>query len=171
MQHWAPASTFEEIQPLFDGPSTPPSPIAPAAATPFTDPALLARMKSAASWFYWIAGLSLINSIAAASGGSWRFIVGLGLTNLIDAFGSRLQTNGTIVALVLDFLVIGVFILLGIFAHKAQLWAFLIGMALFALDGLIFLLASDWIGVGFHVLVLFFLFRGFQACRQLRASS
>jgi hypothetical protein len=169
MQHWAPASSFSELQPLFEAPSDTPSPIVPAASNPTTDPALLARMKSAASWFYWIAGLSIINSIAAASGGSWRFIVGLGLTQLIDAFGNNMGGSGTIVALVLDFLVAGLFILFGVFAHKAQPWAFLTGMALFALDGLIFLLEPDWIGVGFHVLVLFFLFRGFQACRVLRA--
>jgi hypothetical protein len=48
--------------------------------------------------------------------------------------------------------------------------AVMVGMVLFALDGLIFLLAQDWLGVGFHALVLWWLFRGFGACRQLNAS-
>ena len=34
--------------------------------------AVEARLKGAASWFYWIAGLSLINSIIVAAGGNWR---------------------------------------------------------------------------------------------------
>jgi hypothetical protein len=37
------------------------------------------------------------------------------------------------------------------------------------LDGIIFVLAQDWLGVGFHALILFFLFRGLSALRQLRA--
>jgi hypothetical protein len=43
-------------------------------------------------------------------------------------------------------------------------------MILFALDGLIFLLAQEWIGAGIHAFVLFILFRGFQACRRLNAA-
>jgi hypothetical protein len=166
MQHWAPASSFSELQALFETGAGTPGPMAPAPASAAADQAAVARMKSDASWFYWIAGLSLINSIAAASGSNWRFIIGLGITQLIDSMGSA-----PAVALVLDFLVAGFFILLGVFAHKAQTWAFLIGMILFALDGVIFLLASDWIGVVFHVVVLFFLFRGFKACRQVRAAA
>jgi len=44
-----------------------------------------------------------------------------------------------------------------------------VGMVLFALDCVIFVLGQDWLGVGFHVVALFFMFRGFQACRNLRA--
>jgi hypothetical protein len=70
------------------------------------------------------------------------------------------------VALVLDLLVMGVFILFGIFANKRRTWAFIAGMVLFALDGAIFLLVSDWIGVAFHAFVLYCLFKGWQACRE-----
>jgi len=73
------------------------------------------------------------------------------------------------VALVLDLLAAGVCALFGVFANKGQMWAFVVGMILFALDGLIFLLVQDWIGVAFHVFILYCLFRGAQACRQLKA--
>jgi hypothetical protein len=43
-------------------------------------------------------------------------------------------------------------------------------MVLFALDGGIFLLTQDWIGVGFHIFVLYCLFRGFKACRELKGT-
>ena len=42
---------------------------------------------------------------------------------------------------------------------------------IFALDGVIFLLASDWLGVAFHAFVLYCLFRGFRACRAVRPES
>ena len=128
------------------------------------------RLKGSVSWFYWIAGLSLVNSIAAVSGSDWRFILGLGITQLFDAIGGGFGGAGKIVVLVLDLIAAGVFILFGVFAHKRHTWAFVTGMVLFALDGLIFLLAQDWLGVGFHVLALYFLFRGFKACRELNAA-
>jgi hypothetical protein len=170
MQHWAAAGTFAELEPLFSTEPNAPGIGAPAASASTADMARVAQLKSGGSWFYWIAGLSLINSIAAASGSSWRFIVGLGVTQLFDALGAGMGNGGKIVALVLDLVAAGVFILFGVFANKGHTWAFLTGMVLFALDGAIFLLGGDWLGVAFHVLVLFFLFRGFQAARALKSS-
>ena len=54
------------------------------ATQPTLDPALLAQLKSGANWFYWIAGLSVVNSLIFAFGGHTSFIAGLGLTQLID---------------------------------------------------------------------------------------
>jgi hypothetical protein len=71
----------------------------------------------------------------------------------------------------LDILVAGVFVVFGVFAHKAQTWAFLSGMILFALDGVFFLVVQDWIGVAFHAFVLFSLFRGFQAIKEMKGGS
>jgi hypothetical protein len=73
------------------------------------------------------------------------------------------------VVLLLDILAAGLFVLFGYFATRGHLWAFIAGMALFALDGVIFLIARDWLGVGFHVFVLYCLFRGFTACQRLHA--
>jgi hypothetical protein len=170
MEHWASASEFLEFQPVFAPPAPAPVPVTGAPAQPVVrkSPATAAQLKSGASWFYWVAGLSLINSIAAISGGDWRFFIGLGITQLFDAFGNQVASGGKMIALALDLLVAGVFILFGVLANKGHTWAFLVGMILFALDGLIFLLVQDWIGVGFHALVLYWLFRGFSACRQLR---
>ena len=81
MQQWAAAGAFAELQPVFGSLPSAPAPTPSAAATTGpADAAAVAQLKSGASWFYWIAGLSLINSIAAVSGGSWRFILGLGIT-------------------------------------------------------------------------------------------
>jgi hypothetical protein len=173
MEHWATARDFSELQPAFAGTSSPPAAVstsagmaaqAPAAQT---GPATVAQLRSGASWFYWIAGLSLINAIAAFSGSSWRFIIGLGVTQIFDALGVHIGGSGKVVALALDLLAAGMFVLFGIFANKGQAWAFIVGMVLFALDGLIFLLGPDWLGVAFHVLVLYWLFRGFSASRNL----
>jgi len=176
MQHWAAANAFEELGPMFSAPVTapgggpPPIGTSPAAGAPRPQTAAsIAQMKSGASWFYWVAALSLINSIVAFTGKSFRFIVGLGITQFIDGFAGELGGGGKGVALVLDLLAAGVLVLFGIFSNKGHSWAFIVGMVLLALDGVILLLAQDWLGVGFHAFVVFCLFRGLMACRELKA--
>jgi hypothetical protein len=177
MEHWAAANAFEELGPMFSqfsqSASAPPAigPGPTAAAPKPQAAASMAQMRSGASWFYWVAALSLINSVVAFTGSSWQFIIGLGITRIIDEFGNGLGTAGKGVALVLDLLAAGVLVLFGIFGHKGHSWAFIVGMVLFALDGVIFLLAQDWLGVGFHAFVLFCLFRGLMACRELKAAA
>ena len=93
------------------------------------------RMKSGANWFYWIAGLSLINSIVSIAGGNWNFIVGLGVTQIIDAIMQAIsQESGVnafnVVALMLDVLVAGVFVVFGYFAGRGSIGLFGLGMDL-----------------------------------------
>ena len=42
-------------------------------------------------------------------------------------------------------------------------------MVLYGLDALLFLPIQFWLGIAFHVFILFRLFRGLQACNQLAA--
>lgn len=180
MQHWSRAGDFAELQSIFPAAAASPAPMPQTTAANqgfpsiagagSDDPVAVAQLKSGASWFYWIAGMSLINSIAAATGSDWRFIVGLGATQIFDAFGAGFGGAGKAVTLALDLLAVGLLVLFGIFGYKRHLWAFIVGMGLFALDTLVFLLVKDWLGVAFHVFVLFCLFRGFTACRALRKS-
>lgn len=169
MQHWSPGASFVELQPALAPAAAPGTPqvISPAPTPATGDPALVAQMKSGASWFYWIAALSLINSIASATGSNWRFIVGLGVTQVLDAMGTQFGGTARIVTLGLDIVVAGIFVLFGVFAHKRHLWAFITGMVLFAIDALLMLVFQDWISLAFHAFVLFCFFRGMQACRAL----
>jgi len=164
---WATAASFPELS-AAAGPTPVLSAAGPTVAN--NDAATLAQLKSGASWFYWIAALSLVNSVVAFTGSDWRFIIGLGITQIFDAIGQEISSGGKFVALVLDLIAAGICAVFGVFANKGQMWAFITGMVLFGLDGLIFLLVGDWIGVAFHVFVLYCLFRGAQACRQLRAT-
>lgn len=129
------------------------------------------RYKSGANWFYWIAGLTLVTSIITFSGGGWRFLISLGTTQFLDAFAEGLSTElggaAQVVALVLDIFVTALFVLFGVLAGKKLLSAYMIGMVVFALDGLVSLMWQDMIGVLAHVVVLFFMARGYMAGREL----
>ena len=174
MQHWAAAGDFAELKETFgvaNPPALPAGGVAPVAAAVSgkARPAALGTVRSAATWFYLVAGLSLINSIVAFTGGNWRFLFGLGVTQVFDGIGMGFASSGKIIALVLDLMAAGVLVLFGVFGGKGQTWAFLVGMVLLALDGGIQVISQDWIGAAFHAYVLFRLFQGFQACRQLNA--
>ena len=165
---WLSAAQLPELQIV---PQPVPVGSAPAGMMTLDAQHLHARMRSGASWFYWIAALSLVNSVAAVFGFGWRLIVGLGSTQIIDAFAYQVSGGGVAIALVLNVLVAAIFVSFGVFAHKGRLWAFVVGMAIYALDGVIFAMAKDWLAAAFHAFVLYSLFAGFRAARQLTAST
>ena len=133
---------------------------------------LTQSFKSGANWFYWIAGLTIVTSVIAFGGGGIRFLISLGITQIIDGMAEAISAEGAasgakVVALVVSLLISAIFIIFGWLANQKMLWAYIVGMVLFGLDGLLSLVAQDWIGVIAHGVVLFFLFRGFMAGRDL----
>jgi hypothetical protein len=141
---------------------TAPSPTpADAERTPLQD-----QRRRGAQWFYWIAGLSLINAVLAFSGQKWRFILGLGITQLVQELAQRSGGAG-VKAGAVGLAMIGFFTVLGHRALLGHQWAFVLGMVLFGLDGCIFVLAQDWIGVAFHGFALAMIGKGYVAARRL----
>jgi hypothetical protein len=63
----------------------------------------------------------------------------------------------------------GIFALFGYLAHQRNAWPFYLGMGLYVLDALLFLVFGDWLSFGFHLFALFGLFRGLRALGKLRA--
>jgi len=129
------------------------------------------RMKSGANWFYWIAALSLVTSIISLAGGTWAFLVSLGVTQLVDAVANvgadRVGWGVKLIALVFDLVAAGLFALLGMFAGKRNTWAFVVGMALYLLDALVCLFIGFWLGLAFHAFALYSIFGGYKAAASL----
>ena len=117
------------------------------------------RFKSGAGWFFWIAGLSLINSIIALAGKQWGFVIGLGITQLIDAVAMQVSDTiaAKIIALIFDLIAAGIFMFFGIFARKKHQWSFIVGMVFYGLDSILMLIVQDWLSFGFHIFALFFI--------------
>ena len=121
---------------------------------------------------FWIAGLSILNSIIGLTGGGVNFILGLGASQIIDALASiAAEDIGSSIVLVIGFvvsaLIAGVFVVFGLFARKGKKWAFIIGMIPYALDGLIFISVGDLLSIGFHLFALFGLYGGIKALNEL----
>ncbi len=115
------------------------------------------------NWFFWVAGLSLINTILMLSNSNYSMVIGLGVTQLMDGIASTMESKAaTGIALGLDVVVVGFLIGIGFLSRKNRI-VFLIGIILYALDSLIYVMMSDWLSVAFHAFVLVKMFAGFKA--------
>ncbi len=134
------------------------------------------ELKEGANGFFWIAGLSLVNSIILLAGGKWVFFIGLGVTQFVDGIsmaiaagmGSSVETIIRIVAFAVDIGIAGIFVVFGVLARKRYKWVFILGMILYALDGLIFLIVPDFLSIGFHIFILFGIYGGLKATGKLQ---
>lgn len=147
---------------------------APTPAPTQTNPAEIARyvlerqLKGSASWFYWIAALSAINWVASLFSVGYSFVVGLGVTQLIDGMaqgliqelGSQTRTTLTIISFVAMLGFAGLYALFGFMGSRRASWAFVVGSILYILDAVIFIWARDFLPLVFHALALFSLLRG-----------
>jgi hypothetical protein len=132
------------------------------------------RIRSGINWFYWIAGLSLVNTLAYLFGATITFMMGLGITQFIDAFiftlvkdlgsGSEILRG---LGLVIDVAIAGIFVLLGYFGRKRVRWVVIVGMAFYGLDALLMLAFRDFLAAAFHLLALWGLWGGWKAIGEL----
>jgi len=133
------------------------------------------QMKNGANNFYWIAGLSVVNSLILGFGGNSYFVVGLATTLFVDGFFAEMarQLTGAeifvrLVGIAISVFIAAIFVFFGVFANKGKRWAFIVGMVLYALDALLMLAFQEWMGLIFHGLFLFGLFGGIRALGGLQ---
>ena len=131
-------------------------------------------MKSGTNWFYWIAALSLVNTAISFSGTNRAFGLGLGVTQIFDAFANELDGGLRAIPLIMGLTITAGFALFGYLGGNKQTWAIVTGMSLYLLDGLLLLLLAvlglglPIIGILIHAYALYGLFNGFSACRELK---
>jgi hypothetical protein len=142
-------------------------------------PENLAKLKLVAkngiSNFYWIAAMTVINSLANNFGGGIYFVIGLGATLFIDGIASALAkelvqyaTIVKIIGIVFSAGIALMFALFGYFGIKGHRWVVIVGMVLYGMDAFLMLFFKDWLGFGFHLFFLFGLWNGLRASDQLR---
>jgi FtsH-binding integral membrane protein len=134
------------------------------------------QVKSGASNFYWITALSIINSLGAVFNLGVSFVIGLGVTQVVDALamviGEGIPEQNALIrtlGVVLSIGISALFAIFGYLAAKGHRWAFVTGMVFYTLDALVLFAFQDWFGFGFHLFLLWGLFTGLQALKKLQA--
>jgi len=87
---------------------------------------------------------------------------------MIDGLVYEASNNAKIIAFIFDLGIAGLFAGVGYYAIKPEKWAFNIGMFLYFLDGLLFLLVQDWLSIGFHLFVLFSIYTGYKGLAKIQ---
>ncbi|HEX7959684.1 MAG TPA: hypothetical protein VF493_07180 [Terriglobales bacterium] len=119
------------------------------------NPIAKAVVIGGARWFYWIVGLSIVNSLLAMGGAPIRFVFGLGITQFVPGYLASVP-------------VLALFALCGYFASKLQKWPFIVGGLVYVVDAGICLLVQDYISVAVHAYVLFRIYQGFSKVNDAR---
>jgi hypothetical protein len=94
-------------------------------------------------------------------GSTLTFVIGLGATQIVDGFMSALAKDlgqgwsiVRLIGLAIDVCIAGIFILFGVLGRKRYRWSVILGMVLYAIDGVILLLFKDFFGAAFHAWAL-----------------
>ncbi len=127
------------------------------------------KVRSGAMWFYIIAILSGLNSATVFTHWDHTFSTGLGITQVVDGMLILVQNDRPDLAplamgitILIHFIALTTCALFGFFASRSEAWAFKVGMTLYALDALIFVLSRHYISFGLHLLILSFIHRGLR---------
>jgi hypothetical protein len=137
---------------------------------------LQVKLRTGANWFYWIAGLSVVNWLILLAEGDRQFVVGLGITQVVNGIAVAVGKQNpdvafvcNVVAGVFTCIAAAVFAAFGLGSRRRLTWVFICGMMLYTLDGLLLLIGPDLFSFGFHIFALVGIFGGFKACRELNA--
>ena len=125
-------------------------------------------IKRSGKEFFWIAGLSVLNSVALYFGSNFVIAIGLGITQIFDIVMASIVGAGKIIPIFFNLLTVGFFIFLGYKAVQLKRWAFVTGFVLYFLDTLIFIFAKDIIGSVLHIIFLLVILRGIKMFEEYK---
>lgn len=125
------------------------------------------EMRLGANWFYWVAIAAVVNSLIVFFFSVPSQFFGLGMTHYIDnnitfdGLGGRFVT-GLAINIGIAVIIAG----FGLLSRRGGDVAFIVGMFLYVFDTVVTLGYRDFFAFGFHLLALFFMFKGLLASRR-----
>lgn len=104
---------------------------------------------------YHIIGIfSIINTLGLALTWKVNFLIGLGITQIIDNILIKLFGQIFIVTTLISFGVSSLYFIFGYLSKKKSHLIILIGLSIYGLDTFIMFLFKYWVGLGFHIFIL-----------------
>jgi len=125
-------------------------------------------VRVGAGWFAIIAALSMINSLLSMSGAGIRFIFGMGIAQFVDGLAHQAGQTGFALDLVINGFVAGIFVIFWRFARKGEQWAFVVGMAIYAVDAAVVVYFKDLLAGAFHAYALYRIYTGMSGIPTLQ---
>lgn len=129
-------------------------------------------IDSGTGFFSAIALFSIINMIIFLVGANIRFIIGLGITDLIVAIGKEAfqgNSTATIIVIIADIVIAAFFFACGIFMKKQLTWVAIFGTIVYIIDGVLLFFIQDFLSLAFHGYALFYIIRGIAALMKYKS--
>jgi hypothetical protein len=124
-----------------------------------------------ADWFFWIAILSLINSLIVFYYQTPNTPLALGITRWLDGTTSGFNASMTTGGLITNLFVAAVLAVFGLLSRRGSDIAFVVGIFLYIIDAMLVIGLRDFFGFGVHLIALFFLVKGLLASRHIRENA
>jgi len=124
-----------------------------------------------ADWFFWIAILSLINSLVVFYYQTPNTPLALGITRWLDGTTSGFNASMTTSGLITNLLVALVLAVFGLLSRRGNDIAFVVGIFFYVIDSMLVIGLRDFFGFGVHLIALFFLVKGLLASRHIRENA
>ncbi len=129
-----------------------------------------------ANWFFWLAALSVVNSLTVYFIGIRNTPFAFGVTQWVDGTNGPMTAEGWAPPLHLSWLIIDILVAAGFagfgyLARRGSDLAFLLGIFLYVVDAILSIGLRDFFGFSFHLVGFFFLFRGLLASRHVRENA
>lgn len=125
----------------------------------------------AADWFFWLAILSVINSLIVYYYQIPNTPIALGITQWVDGTTSGFNATMSTSALVINILIAAALAGFGLLARRGSDIAFVLGIFLYVIDAVLMIGLKDFFGFGVHLIALFFLVKGLLASRHIRENA
>lgn len=125
-------------------------------------------IKRGASWFFWVAALSLLSQIAMATGTNFTFAVSLGITDVLGAVASEFKSQAmTIITWVLGVGLVVTIGMCGYFSSRKSMIAFITGLVILLLDSFILMamLPHSLLGLIFRCWAVYQILGGISALK------
>lgn len=124
-----------------------------------------------ADWFFWLAVLSIINTLLVYFYRIPNTPVALGLTQWVDGTHGGITSTMTPSAFITNILIAAALAMFGLLARRGSDLAFVVGIFLYVIDAFLSIGVRDFWGFGVHLIALFFLGKGLLASRHIRENA
>ncbi len=137
---------------------------------------LESQIRTGTSWWWSVAGFSLVNTVLVRVGSEYVFCVGLlftefsdyGATKYAHEAGAAANPWVIVASYVFDALLIGGFTLVARSCDRRRAWVVLAGLVIYALDTALLTTSGITVSLFVHGLTLWYGFRAFRAIGQLQ---
>ncbi|HVQ55587.1 MAG TPA: hypothetical protein VMS29_02435 [Pyrinomonadaceae bacterium] len=124
-----------------------------------------------ANWFFWLAILSVINTLIVYQYHTPNTPIALAITQWLDGTSAGLNPTMSNRSLIVNLLIAGALAGFGLLARRGSDLAFVLGIFLYVVDAMLAIGLRDVFGFGVHLIGVFFLFKGLLASRHVRENA